>query len=903
MIIHAIQLENWRCFIEPISVGPFDEGLNVLYAPNATGKSTLFEALRRALLDGHRVSGQDVNEIRPWGRTLSPKVVVEFAHQDVDYRITKQFLDASASLLERREDGRFTRLAEHDEADAQVRKMITHNPPGRGLARPEHWGLAQILWAPQGNLALPDLSGNIIADIRASLGVQVTATGSGPIEERIEARYLDIFTPGGRFKTGREATVLVRLRERENEVRERRNDAVRQQQAYEDIARRIEDLRANRVQARRNADAINETLQEVRERTETYRRLTTEQRQSQESFKAVEAQYEALHQRIEGIRNARKEMDKAREELGRFEEDLPVQTKEVDARHREATEARAHLEDRRKARGDIDEALQTADQARRFNEHQQALQSLTTRIDALEEAEKQRDACRQERNAFVAPDSKALRAIRKAVKQRDDAQVRIEASLITLEIVPENDGTLEVIEGEEKGAVRFQKDSPARIQGSPEVVADIERFGRVRASGPAGSIDEHRKEKAKADEKLGELTEPFGTTDIDALEALNDRAKELDKKADDAASRLEMLLDDDTVEALEQERALSEATLTQVIEQFPAWQAQPPDGEGLRSEADRRRREVDGAIKEAEAQWEKTQASLTTAQGNLTRLKDQLDQAGRQIQSLETRLAEWTGDGKDDKEREAEHGRLAVSVVAARATLESIEQQMKAFGDDPSDEVENFERQLKAADEEAEKAREEQTREEGRLEHLSAEGTYSALAAAEEELEQLNREIEAEALHAEAIRLLYDTTTQCRASAVASVVGPVETAATRTLQRIAGSRLGRLQLGASFGPDAILPDLSESSVALDNVSGGEKEQIYLATRLALAEVFARDERRLVVLDDVMIFTDAGRLARVMNVLEETAQRLQILILTCHPERYRGLERAHFIDLEAIVRGG
>ena len=36
-------------------------------------------------------------------------------------------------------------------------------------------------------------------------------------------------------------------------------------------------------------------------------------------------------------------------------------------------------------------------------------------------------------------------------------------------------------------------------------------------------------------------------------------------------------------------------------------------------------------------------------------------------------------------------------------------------------------------------------------------------------------------------------------------------------------------------------------------------------------------------------------------LEDTAYRLQVLVLTCHPERYRGLEAASFLDLEAIVR--
>ena len=99
-----------------------------------------------------------------------------------------------------------------------------------------------------------------------------------------------------------------------------------------------------------------------------------------------------------------------------------------------------------------------------------------------------------------------------------------------------------------------------------------------------------------------------------------------------------------------------------------------------------------------------------------------------------------------------------------------------------------------------------------------------------------------------------------------------------------------------------LVELAEGSVSVEQVSGGEREQIYLATRLALAEVLARGERQLVVPDDVLTATDTGRLAWVMGILEEAAQRFQVLILTCHPERYRGLAGANFVDLEAILRG-
>ena len=49
---------------------------------------------------------------------------------------------------------------------------------------------------------------------------------------------------------------------------------------------------------------------------------------------------------------------------------------------------------------------------------------------------------------------------------------------------------------------------------------------------------------------------------------------------------------------------------------------------------------------------------------------------------------------------------------------------------------------------------------------------------------------------------------------------------------------------------------------IERVRGRECEQIYLATRLVLADVLARDERQLVALDDVLTATDTGRLARV-----------------------------------------
>jgi energy-coupling factor transporter ATP-binding protein EcfA2 len=213
MILQSITLSGWRCFLKEITVGPFSDRLNVISGPNGIGKSTLFEALRRTLMDSYSVTGQDICAIRPWGRDLAPRVGVSFNHGEVQYRLTKQFLDSGFARLERKEDGVYRPLAEGRQADDQVRELLSKNPPGRGLSQVRNWGLAQALWAPQGGLELIDLSGDVVSDIRAVLGIQVSDKSSGPIEKKLAEIYERYYTRQGRIKSGRGSPPVVELKE------------------------------------------------------------------------------------------------------------------------------------------------------------------------------------------------------------------------------------------------------------------------------------------------------------------------------------------------------------------------------------------------------------------------------------------------------------------------------------------------------------------------------------------------------------------------------------------------------------------------------------------------------------------------------------------------------------------
>ena len=391
--------------------------------------------------------------------------------------------------------------------------------------------------------------------------------------------------------------------------------------------------------------------------------------------------------------------------------------------------------------------------------------------------------------------------------------------------------------------------------------------------------------------------------DLEALDALQDKAIQLDERIAAAQVQIDTLLAEEPLEQIEMERATRAAMIAGIVADYPDWDDAVPDAEALRVEADTKKRVFLAALDAAEAARDAAQAALNAAIQQRGMVQVRIEEAGRSEGSLTARLAELTDDGRSEAEREKKLRAILLAWDAAGASLEEIDAKLAEYGDDPGAAVTTLEKQLQAADDAATKALEQEKSEEGRLMHAATQGPYSALAQAEEELARLKREIASEELRLAAIRLLQTTVEESRNAALAAVAAPVEVAATRTLQRIAGNRLGRVQLGEAFEPRQVMPGATDAPVSIEDMSGGEREQIYLATRLALADVLAKDERQLVVLDDVLVATDAGRLARVIRILEEAGQRLQVLILTCHPERYLGLDGAHFLDLDGILSAG
>ena len=900
MILRSIEISGWRCFVEPFKIGPFSDGLNIIYGPNGTGKSTIFEALLRGLIDSHRVTGRDVELLRPWGRALSPRVTIEFDHNGEEYRIYKQFLDSPFSRLESKEDGRFRPGAENDKADEIVRSIITKNPPGRGFSQTRNWGLAQVLWAPQGNLHLRELSDDIVSGIREMLGLQIAGPGGSPIEDEIENLYSTYYTKTGKLRSGRDAPEVARIAEQLKDERNRLNEARRKHAEFEELSRHVEELRFKESQIKHDLEEISKRLKEARERAEEYNKLITEKKEKEQAVAALTARYNELKNRIEQIGQLKEEISKLQTQIESLNEELPLLSEEVKQKEESLKHAKDALEKKRSERERIENLEKKANDAYKYQEFLKSKQAIELSIKKAENNQKRLNTLQVEHAKTLAPDSTILKKIRKLIKERDSLNLQLEASMINLEITPEDTYAVTILKGENVGKKTIPPKSTSKFKGAPEIDLKIDGFGRLRAWGPVGDIDSLKKSLSKTINKISKLTEPFGTDDIEKLEPLYDRSKQLEQEIKNTQTELEAVLNGKELEELLKEKESAEVNISRLLEVYPAWQKDAPAPNAVRSEVEELKSNFTRELKTCEADWEKAQQAFHSTKSTKEKKEEKYKFLQKRLGENEEQLKRLTADGNDQKSSGKELKEVSIELDTVKTKLDHTRDELSRFDDDPNKTLDALEREHMALNEVLTKATEAEKKEEGKLEQILSEGTYSMLVSMEEEVSELEDRFKQEHLRASAVKLLYDVMNQCRSEILSSVSKPVEQRATRIFQRIVGRRFDGIQIDETFTPGGIKPVTLPEPVNVQNLSGGESEQLYLATRLALAEVFAKEERQMVVLDDVLTATDSGRLLRVMRVLEEAAERLQILILTCHPERYRALGNAKFFDMEEIV---
>ncbi|MBC7289680.1 MAG: AAA family ATPase, partial [Armatimonadetes bacterium] len=98
MILHRLEVLNFGRFAS--GQWEFSEGINVVQGPNEAGKSTLAEAIAKALLGSRDVSttAADYREWKTWGREDMFVLRAEFSHRGERWRVTRDFVEGKEIL-------------------------------------------------------------------------------------------------------------------------------------------------------------------------------------------------------------------------------------------------------------------------------------------------------------------------------------------------------------------------------------------------------------------------------------------------------------------------------------------------------------------------------------------------------------------------------------------------------------------------------------------------------------------------------------------------------------------------------------------------------------------------------------------------------------------------------------
>ena len=122
----------------------------------------------------------------------------------------------------------------------------------------------------------------------------------------------------------------------------------------------------------------------------------------------------------------------------------------------------------------------------------------------------------------------------------------------------------------------------------------------------------------------------------------------------------------------------------------------------------------------------------------------------------------------------------------------------------------------------------------------------------------------------------------------------------RMMTRISRDRYNEVMVSDDFG--IVIREAESGRIApVSSLSSGARDQVFFASRIALADALTRDRERMpLFLDDTFVESDQSRLEGMFSLLEEIATQRQILLFTCH-EREITMAEKYFGDKMNIIK--
>lgn len=889
----SARLQNYRIhkdfFVE------FAKGVSLIQGPNESGKSTLVEAMHRALFLRAKVGGEVLkNMLSKEGG--DPVVELSLEAQGRNYLLIKKF-NATGGTTSLKGEGVPTLTGEAAEDALSKLLRVDHMISGKQTKSllPNRWA---HLWVWQGSSDLSPLeaASESHRTLREKLQQKVgTRLSASPIDNelisRLQVWHNDTFTTSGKAKAGSNLKQAEEALEAANSAEREKKEALQNldlaARQYTEAEESIQRHETTIKEAKKNLAHISGKLKEAT--------VCREQLQ-EKSFlrKEAEKEWNELQQAEKQLKEWETDLEKKRDLAKPGEQNLEELSSKLAQLRTSLQKASTHTE----------QAIISVNQAQNRQDCLEAHVALLRLESALKDREKRQEKILQlEEKRKQASEAlarlhkytpEAIKSLRAKESALNAAEAKLEAYALKLEVLtskkPIRAGDLSVSEGSSTTLTE---------------TTDIEtNDGTVLRVSPGGTTDLEtaRRHSKAAKQDFDLFLKTLGANSLEQAELRANELRQAHTDHDKWQSRINDLEPEVIAKLLEegrQEVIRLRTARDQSIDgmkkiEFPSDPANAEESSELAKEAFQIARQNAESAQQDEkllrSTIEKTSSELEKLRGENQTLEKEVQRLGNLIQFEEKR---WG----DAKSRRAKIKKAQENLTHAKEAEETQEKNLKAFGISEleldqtrlNQAITNSETLLRTARDQFTAAR---TRLE-RSENIDPEGDYKKAVA---ERERQEKSLKTADLQAKARSYLLEQLKAEQKKITTAISRPLEEAASPYLESLFGlDSKAHLQWsedgGNLVGLSIERPQHGYSFLEFEELSYGTREQVALALRLAMAQLLAvdYDGSLPLVLDDAFTHADRYRIEKLQRLLFRAANNgLQILLLTCHPENYTGL---------------
>lgn len=827
----------------------FGREITLITGANETGKSTLVEALHKGLFLRATATGRGVEELRSRLHPGLPELEIRFEAAAEDWTLRKRFAGSSGTC--QLSNGRGVALS-GAAAEEQLAALLGFEAPveGRRIAQlPERWA---HLWVRQGDAGLNPIGAGQTSYDHNRLLEQLQQTGpqealeSGldrRVLERIQQRVAELYTATGRIRAGSSLAEAKRRSEAAAEAllhaRQQLADLETAMEQWRRINERLETIDNQQLPRLQRELALLQQTRLLQARLEPLLRQAREQHDLLEQQQRERQQQQAEQLRLEALLQQQQQQQREQQQAQQQQQTLQQQQ---------------HLQQQRL------DLLQLSSEAAQLQEHQRQMERL------------QRDAegLKQQLAALPQITAAQVKQLRQAEQELAQAATRCEAMAASLEVLHSDQSLLLNGDALQPGDRRLIQ-APARLEVGAGVVLQL-------APGGGEALPQALEQREQCQQHLQQLQQALQLPNSDVAETIERQRHGLERELSNlrqAARSIPWSGLQQRLAQLEPQRLRLQQALAEHADLMELDRADPQASQE--------------ALRSAKAQLAQEHEVLSR---RLQELERDLQQSQRSVDLGRTRLAQLDG---------------SLTVIAQR--LELLQQQQPA--DDALKEQQQQlqelleDLQLLRGARDTDPALEIQALEEEKAQLLNqrgqAEQRCSSLgavnpAAAVDQCQAAWDDAEAERCDIEqrgqALLLLQERFHRAQSDLASRYSTPLRDAITPYLAALNADPQQPL---LDFDPQRGFHDLqlrqAGESFAFERLSGGMREQLAAAVRLAIAEVLkpAYNDVLPLVFDDAFTNSDRQRLSGLKRMLQRGMdQGVQIVLLSCHPDDYADL---------------